>query len=205
MGLETLALAAGASAGTASTIGTIGTIASIGSTVMSTIGGIQQGNAASAAAGYNAKIAAQNAELQRQNAAFAGAQGEQNVAAAQAENKAKLAAIEAEQGASGVDINSKSSSQVRQSASKLGMLNALNIRSEAARKAYGFQTDAVNSDAESRLSKAQGKSAKIGGYLNAGATVLGGVGKAVDSYQDYLGKTDNVGLTSTFDAYGNNV
>lgn len=175
---------------------TMAIAATVGSTAMSAIGSIQQGKAASAAAGYNAKVAAQNAELARQNASFAGAQGEQNVAAQQAENKAKLAAIEAQQGASGVDVNSGSFSQVRQSASKLGMLNALNIRSEAARKAYGFQTEATNYDAKGRLIKAQGKAARTAGYINAGATILGGAAKAADSYQEYLKKTDTVGLTT---------
>jgi len=188
------------------TLALVSSVASIGGTALSVVGGIQQGNAASAAAGYNAKIAAQNAELQRQNAAFAGAQGEQNVAAAQMENKARLAAIEAEQGASGVDVGSKSFSDVRQSTSKLGMLNALNIRSEAARKAYGFQTDAANYEAQGKLIKAQGKAAKTAGYINAGATILGGAGKAADSYKAYLDKTSKTGsLTSDFDAYGNNV
>lgn len=177
-------------------------VATVASTAVGAMGAIQQGNAASAAAGYNAKVAAQNAELQRQNAQYAGAQGEQNVAAAGAENKARLAAIEAQQGASGVDVGSGSFSQVRQSASKLGMLNALNLRSEAARKAYGFQTDAVNYEAQGRLSKAQGKAAKTAGYLSAGATVLGGAGKAADAYSDYLGKTDSVGITSPLNDYG---
>lgn len=184
MGLETAAL-----------------VATIGSTAMSAVGAIQQGNAASAAAGYNAKVAAQNAELARQNAAFAGAQGEQNVAAVGAENKARLAAIEAQQAASGVDVGSGSFSQVRQSASKLGMLNALNIRSEAARRAYGFQTEATNYDAQSRLSKSQAKSAKIGGYLSAGGAILGGVGKGIDAYQDYLNSTDTVGLTAADNSF----
>jgi hypothetical protein len=181
---------------------TVAAVAAGGSAVIGAMGAIQQGNAASAAAGYNAKVAAQNAEMARRNADFAGAQGEQNVAAAGMESKARLAAIEAEQGASGVDVGGKSFSQVRQSSSKLGMLNALNIRSEAARKAYGFQTDAVNYEAQGKLSKMQGKAAKTAGYINAASTILGGVSSAASSYQGYLGKTDSVGLTSAAPQYG---
>jgi len=175
----------------------------VASTAVSAIGAIQQGNAASAAAGYNAKVAAQNAEIQKQNASFAGAQGDQNVAAAQQETRAKLAAIEANQGASGVKLDSGSFSDVRQSEAKMGMLNALNIRSEAARRAYGYQGDAMNYTAQSKLDKMQGKAAKTAGYLNAASTVLGGASKASGSYDAYLKNTSPI--SSDFDAYGNGV
>lgn len=174
MGLETIALAA-----------------TIGSTVISGIGAIQQGNAASAAAGYNAKIAAQNAQIAQQNARYTAAEGEQNVAAAGAETRAKVAAITANQGASGVDINSDSSVGVRESEAKLGMLKSLNLRSQAVRQAYGYETQSANDLAQAKLDKMQGKSAKTAGYLDAGASILGGVGKTAD----YLKQGDPVGLT----------
>jgi len=182
MGLETMAL-----------------VATIGSTAMSAVGAIQQGNAAKAAAGYNAQVAAQNAQIQKQNAEFAGAQGEQNVAAAQAETRAKLAAIEANQGASGVRLDSGSFSDVRQSEAKLGMLNALNIRSDAARRAYGFQGDAMNYTAQAGLEKAKGKTAKTAGYLNAATTVLGGAADSFGAYDSYLNRTSTI---NTREMYG---
>jgi hypothetical protein len=176
--------------------------ATVASTAVGAVGAIQQGNAASAAAGYNAKIAAQNAEIQRQNAQVAGAQGEQNVAAVGAENKARQAAILTQQGASGVDVNSGSFSEVRQSAAKLGMLDALNTRSQAVRQAYGYQTDAVNYEAQGRLEKMKGKAAKTAGYINAATTVLGGVPNGVNAYDKYLKSTDVTGLTSSAGSYG---
>ena len=179
------------------------TIAMVAATGFQVAGQIQQANAASAAAGYNAKVAQQNAEIATQNANYAGAQGEQNVAAAQSESRAKVAAITANQGASGVDVNSGSSVDVRQSEAKLGMLNALNVRSQAVRQAYGFQTESVNDMAQSKLDKMQGKAAKTAGYLNAASSVLGGAGKAADYYGNHLSKTDPVGLTGSaaYDEY----
>lgn len=177
------------SVGTASAISaavpTIATAATIGSTAISALGSIQQSRASSAAAGYNAKVAAQNAEQQTRNANFAGAEGEQNVGAEGAKNRAALAATLANQGASGVDVNSGSSVNVRESEAKLGMLNALTVRSNAAKQAYGYQTGAASETAQSNLLNKQKKNDITGGYLNAGATVLGGLGGA-SKYSQWL-------------------
>lgn len=190
--------------------GTLSMIA-IGSTVASAgvgaMGAIQQGQSQAAAAGYNAKVAANNAQIATENANFVGAEGEQNVASAGAKTKATVAAITANQGASGVNINTGSSVDVRESAAKVGMLNALNVRSEAARKAYGYQTEAASDTAQSQLLRSQQKAAKTAGFLNAGATILGGVSKGAmftggggsgntDVYSHWLNST---GTFSTID------
>lgn len=178
MGLETIAIAA-----------------SIGSAVMGGIGAIQQGNAASAASAYNAQMAANNAKIATQNAAFTAAEGEANSAQEQAKTRATVAATLANQGASGVDVNTGSAVDVRASESKLGMLNAMTIRSNAARQAYGYQTEAASDRAQSNVYKSQAKNDKTAGYLNAGATVLGGLGQA-SMYQKWLGSTGpTAGLT----------
>ncbi len=176
MGLETIALAA-----------------SLGSAAISGIGAIQQGNAASASAGYNAQIAANNAKIAKQNAGFAGAEGEYNVGAQGARTAAQVGTTLANQGASGIDVNSGSAVSVRESEAKVGMLNALNIRSEAARKAYGYQTEGVSDTAQSQLDKSQAASAKTGGYLSAAGTVLGGVGNAGLNYGKFMAGGDPTG------------
>lgn len=169
MGLETIAL-----------------VATLGSAAIGAVGAIQQGRAASQAAGYNAEVAANNAKIATQNAGFAAAEGEANAAASAAKTRAKIGATLAGQGASGIDVNSGSSVDVRESESKLGMLDAMTIRSNAARQAYGFQTQAVGDQAQSQLYKSQQKSDQLGGYLNAGATVLGGVGSGLSNYNKFL-------------------
>lgn len=184
----TAALAAGAYGPVAigtSLLPSFATAASLASTVVGGLGAIQSARAASASAGYNAQVAANNAKIATQNANFAGAEGEQNVAASEAKTRAALAATLTNQGASGVDINSGSLVDVRESEAKLGMLNTLNIRSEAARQAYGFSTQSTNYSNQSALDKSQKASDEIGGYLNAGSTVLGGIGQA-SKYTDWL-------------------
>lgn len=184
------------SVATASALPSAGAVlggAALASSVVGGIGAIQQGNAASAAAGYNAKVAANNAAIATQNANYAGAEGEQNLAATAAKTRAQIGATLAEQGASGVDINSGSSVKVRESEAKLGMLDALNIRSQAVRQAYGFQNQSDSYVAESGLEKSKAKSNQIGGYLNAGSTVLGGIGNA-SKYTNWLSDGDPTGL-----------
>lgn len=184
------ATAAAAGASTAGIAGAAlaanATAISIGSSLLGGLSALQSSRAASASAGYNAKVAANNAAISTQNANFAGAEGQQNVAAEGAKTRAAIAATLANQGASGVDVNTGSSVDVRESEAKLGMLNSLNIRSDAARRAYGFQTEAASDMAQSRLLRSQQSSDKISGYINAASTVLGGAAKA-SKYSDWLG------------------
>ena len=178
MGLGLSGEAVGAAATIGAALPSLATVATIGSSAVSALGSIAQSRASAASAGYNAKVQEQNAQVERTNAQFAGAEGEQNTAAAGARTRAALAETVANQGASGVDINTGSSVGVRESEAKIGTLNALNVRAEAARRAYGYQTSATSYDAQSRLSKSEQKSDITGGYLDAGATVLGGAWKS---------------------------
>lgn len=190
--LPTIAMAVGASAETVTAASVIGaslpslaTVATIGSSAVSALGSIAQSRASAASAGYNAKVQARNAEIATRNSQFAGAEGEANTAAASAKTRAALASTVADQGASGVDINSPSSVNTRESVAKIGTLNALNVRAEAARRAYGFQTESASDTAQSQLLRKQQKSDTTGGYLEAGANVLGGFG-AASKYETWL-------------------
>lgn len=200
-GSSTLAAASAADAvasfGTATVVASqipfsLATAATIGSSAVSALGSIAQSRASAASAGYNAKVAANNATIATQNANFTGAEGEQNVGAAGAATKAKVAATLANQAGSGIDVNSGSAVDVRESEAKLGMLNALNIRSQATRQAYGFQTQSASDTGQSELLRKQQVSDEVGGYLGAGSSVLGGVGKA-SQYANWL---NNNGLIS---------
>ncbi len=70
----------------------------------------------------------------------------------------------------------------------LGQLDALSIRSAAARKAYGFQSEAVNYENQSALDKHQAKSDKTAGYINAVTGLLKSGAEA--------------GSAGTFDSWG---
>lgn len=135
---------------------------------------------------YNAAVATNNAILARRNAELAGQEGEQATALAQQQTKAKVGAIKAAQAASGVDVNYGSAVDVRSSAAETGQLSALSLRSDAARKAYGYQTQAKDYDAQAGLDTATGKSARIAGGIEADSTLLGGLASSGQGYSNYL-------------------
>lgn len=145
----------------------------------------EQGVASNNAAKYNSEVAANNAKISTQNAAYAGAEGDQNTAVAQMKTRAEIGAIKASQAASGVDVNSGSAVDVRSSAAETGELNAINIRSEAARKAYGYQTEAAGYSGQSGLDKSAANNAEAAGDIGAGASIIGGLGKAGEDYTKY--------------------
>ncbi len=170
-----------------------------GSTVMNAVGDIQKSRAAAASAGYNAKVAQNNALIAEQNAAFAGAEGEQQAGAEGLKTKATYGGTLARQGASGVDIKSPSFENVLTSEAELGKVNAMNIRSNAARQAYGYQTAATSDLAQAQLDRAQQKYDKESGYINAFSTVLGGATKAAmfAGGNGFLNQTDPTGGITT--------
>ncbi len=160
---------------------------SLGSSVLSAGGSILSGLAQGKSAKYNAAIAANNAEIGKQNATATIQEGEANAAAASAASKAKIGGILANQGASGVDVNSGSSVDTRASAAEEGQLNAINIRSNAARAAYGYESGAANATAESNMYKSEATTAPIAGDISGVSTLLSGATNPVTSpFAKYL-------------------
>ena len=176
---------AGAAAG-ASTLATIGTVASIGAGVVGAISAVAAGEAQSKAASANAQIAAQNETQAQNNAAMAGASGAAQVGVEQQKTRATVGAIEAQQAASNIDVNSGSALAVRSSAAELGELNALTVQSNAARTAYGYETQAASFGGQSGLSSAQAGYDQTAGEISGATTLLGSVGSAGLNYARYL-------------------
>jgi len=146
------------------------TVAAIGAQAL---GSIAQGKQQAASAKYNAAIQENNATIARQNATFAGQEGAANAAIEQQKTRATVGAIKTAQAANNIDVNTGSAVDVRSSASELGELNAINIRSNAARSAYGYQTQASSDEAQAQLDRQEAKYDTKAGYIKAGTTLLG--------------------------------
>ena len=176
-------------------------ISTVASTAMSALGSIQQGKAAAASAKYNAQVQENNAEIARRNAQMAVEKGNAAASAEQMKTRANVGAIKAAQAASGVDVGSESSVDVRSSAAELGMLNTISIRSNAAREAYGYQTRELDALSQAQLDRSEGKSAKAAGYMGAAGTILGGVKPINDAWGDWNSST-SLNSGGGFDYYG---
>ena len=157
-------------------------------TGISAAGAIQQGEAQQASAKANAQIQQNNATIEQQNATNAAQEGEVNAAAEEMKTRAAVGSELAAQGANGVDVNSGSNLDTRLSESKIGQLNAVNIRANAARLAYGHETAAQNAENAAALDTAEAKQAMPAAELGAGASLLSGFGSAGMKYADYLSK-----------------
>lgn len=171
-------------------LSTIGTGAGV-------VGQMQSADAASKSASYQSEVAANNAEQAKKNASRAAAAGDQQANMEQLKTRAQIGAIKADQAASGVDVNSGSAVDVRSSAAELGQLNAISIRSNAARQAYGYQVQSSNDTAQAGLDKAESSNDLTAGYFGAGSTFLGGMGSAANNYANFTTKSRGMTASAT--------
>lgn len=140
----------------------------LGGTATGMLGSIMGGVAASRSDRFNAKIAEQNAALDTQNAALEGGIGEADFGLAGMKTRQEVGNIKAAQAGRGIDVNTGSAKDVQRSQAEIGMLNALNIRSNAARAAYGYETEAVGFKNQAALDKARAGFDMSAGLTNAG-------------------------------------
>lgn len=161
-------------------------VATIAGAGIGAAGAIMNGQSQAASAKYNSEVAQNNATIATQNAQYAGAEGEAQAGAKEQQTRSQIGAITAAQGANGVDIGSGSNLDVKSSAEQLGQLDAINIRANAARQAYGYQTQATNEEAQSSLDKYEAEEAPVAGDISAGGSLLSGAGAAGLGYSRYL-------------------
>ena len=143
---------------------TIALVATIGGAAISTIGAIQQGQAASAQAGLQAGILEQQATRDRQQAAA-------DEADFRARQSRAMAARRAGLGASGVDPSTGSPLLVSEDFASEVELSALRIRG-------GGEVRATRAEQQATLQRFQGRAAKRAGFVRGGALLLTGAGKA---------------------------
>lgn len=156
--------------------------ASVAGTAVTAYGAESSASAQKSQAEYQAQVAANNATIANQNAKLTSAAGEQSAANQGLKTRAEVGAIKAEQAASGIDVNTGSAVDVRSSAADLGQLNQLTLRSNAARQAYGYETEAAGFTGQSAADVAAGQNAVTAGGISAGSSVLGGLGSAGSNY-----------------------
>lgn len=164
----------------------VGSMATMYGANMKAQGQIQAATGEAQAALFNSEIATANAGIATQNATMVGQAGDAQAGISEQQTRAQVGAIKVNQAAAGVDVNSGSAVDVRNSASGVGMLNALTIRSNAAKQAYGFQTQAASDTAQSKLDVAQAGNDIKAGNVAAKGTILGAEGASVSNFGNYL-------------------
>lgn len=149
-------------------------IAAVGSalgTVVSVFGAIQQGQQASDAAEYDAKVAERNATIARQQAAA-------DADAQQRDARRRIGAARAAYGAAGVDVEGSPLDALEESAAN-AELDRQNILYRGRLREIGYQDDA----AQSTYNAGQAESA---GYMKAGSALLAGASSTAAKIEPLL-------------------
>lgn len=152
---------------------TPGSSATAGAGVLQAIGSLFGGFSEAGRLNAQAEIARNNAQLARWNANQAMAAGEARAEQQGFRTRAQVGSIRARQAGAGIDPNSGSAADVRASAAALGTLDALTIRSNAARQAYGYEVKATEQDAAQKAYRKGAKLAPWLGGFDAATSLLG--------------------------------
>ena len=160
----------------------IGMAASAVGGIMGAVGAEQSASAQAAMLQYQAGVAQANAQIAKQNAEYAGVAGEQQSMVSGLKTRALIGETTARMGASGIAVGQGSSGDVLESEQKLGRLDEQQIRENAARKAYGYQTEAASDVAQAGADIAGAGFAKQAGDIKAMSSILGGVSSVSDKW-----------------------
>lgn len=121
------------------------------------------------------------ASIARTNATIAGIQAKQaiqegDVAASRKdmETQQTVGALRASQGASGVDVNVGSPAAARAGVAGVGAIDELTIRNNAARQAWGYQTEAIEDTYKGQFAQLTAKSQSDQSLLNGGLQAISG-------------------------------
>lgn len=148
----------------------IGAALSAVGSVVGAVGAMQQANAASTAAGYNAQVQHRNAIAARQ-------QSDMAMEDKARDNRRQLGAIKAAYGASG--LTGGSTLDVLEDTSLEQELAVSRINYQGAVRATGYQDQATLDRMQAKSARSAGQISFFGGLLGAGAGFANDMGKAL--------------------------
>ena len=152
----------------------------------SAVGALSTGEAQSRNSAYQAQVAANNANIARENAGMETQAGETTSANRELKGRMQIGATKAGQAASGVDVNTGSFVGARAGEAKTAMLDALTIRSNAAKNAWALENQASNYQAQSGLDTAQSQQEASAAPIAATGSLLSGASSVGGNYYRYL-------------------
>lgn len=150
--------------------------------ITSGIGAESSASAQAAALNYQAQVAQNNAKITRQNADWDLQSGDIAAANQSLRTAQVVGQTKADQAASGVDVNTGSFVKARAGEAETGMLDAMTIRSDAAKKAYADEVQANSQTAQSQLDTMGAASAEKAGNIGAMTSLLGAASSAFGDY-----------------------
>jgi hypothetical protein len=160
-------------------------IVAVAASAIGAFGQLQSGKAAEQAGNYNAAIARNNQIIAERQAEDSVKRGD----VAADEQRRKTARIAGAQraafGSSGLAIDSPTSLDILGDTAAFGELDALTIKSNAQREAYGYRVQGMNYQAEEVMSRVRGKNANAAAQIGAASTLIGGAASGGDRWMTY--------------------
>lgn len=156
----------------------------VGGGLTKALGGFMGGQASSSAYNYQSGVARLNASIQKQNAAYERDVGEVKAQASGMKTSQQVAQIKSVQSGSNLSINGGSAANVRESQQAVGEFDQNVIRSNAARRAYGYDVEAMQAETQSNVYKMAGSNAKRSGMIDAAGSILGTASSVAGKWLD---------------------
>lgn len=173
---------------------------------MTAYGQMEQGKAAAAQSRYQAAVQRNNQIINERQADDAVQRGR----IAEQQQRLQTAQVASRQRASlaanGLDLNSGSAVDILSDTAMLGELDALTVRSNAEREAWGYRVQGSNAAASAGLLDAQASSAKRAGMMGAGASLLTGAGSVANKWYGFrttTSPTNSIRMNANPHAWGN--
>ncbi len=157
-------------------------VATVAATAVSAYGAIQQGQAAQNQADYQAAVDRNNQQVAEWQAADALDRGAEAERQHRTRVQQVLGSQRAAMASNGLDLSSGSPLDILSDTAMFGELDALTIRSNAEREAYGHRVRSQDFAASAQLAQMRGSSAATAGMVGAGSTLLTGTGKVASNW-----------------------
>lgn len=141
------------------------------------VGAYQQGMAKSQADQYTAAVARNNQIIADWNARYATQRGQQMEAAKREQTAQMIGTERAMEGSRGLNANTGSAARMQVDTAKVGELDALTIRNNAARAAWGYRTQGIGYENQANQEMLASSEAVTAGKLNALSSIIGGASK----------------------------
>ena len=162
-----------------------GMAAQVARSIIGAMGSAYQGQAQANMYTYQAGVAQLNTTIEKQNADYARASGEVEAQQSGMKTRFQVGSERAAQGGSGLDVNTGSPLAVRESTQEVGAEDTAIVRSNAARRAYGYEVEAAQSTAQAGLDLMSATTAKTAGNIGAVSSLLGGAGSVASKWMGY--------------------
>lgn len=161
--------------------------ASVAGTALSAYGQYQQGQAQSAQAEYQARLAARNAQQSHMQADYAREQAAGDAAQHRRQVGQTIGAQRSLLAASGVDVGDTDSSAMNMlgDTAQWGEFDAQKILHQGKMKAWGYENQAANDQANAVLYSMGARQSGRAGAIGAGASLLSGAGQVAGQWYRY--------------------